>query len=655
MRVFSRISFAACLIAGSIAGPGCGDSASKAPRDAGARDGSVNDNEDAGAAVAPCKRNNPLREAFFGDLHVHTALSLDANLQGTRLRPTDAYRFARGESVGLPPYDRSGKPSRTLQLERPLDFVALSDHAEFLGLVTTCLAPDLDGYDSDECVEYRKDPDVAFTRLNSQLATAQDDASYAAPCSKDNGYCGSAALSAWQEVIETAEAAQDTTAACRFSAFIAYEWSGSPGLSNLHRNVIFRGSKVPMLPFSYFDGAQEEALWSALERDCTQKTDGCDVLTIPHNSNLSAGLMFEPVDRTGKPIDAEYAQRRRSFEPLVEVFQHKGSSECLPEQGPDELCRFELMPYNNLGSATLGTGSNTLLPRDFVRDALGEGLRLQAALGINPFAYGFVASTDTHLGTPGAVEESGFQGHGGAGSSARTTVPPGLTDKVWFNPGGLAVLWAEENSRDALFEAMRRREAYATSGPRIVLRFFGGFALAENLCGARDFAAQGYAGGVAMGGELKASSDAFAVPSFAVWAMRDPGTVTQPGGLLQRVQIIKGWLQDGVVAYRVYDVAGAADAGASVEPATCTPTGEGADELCSVWRDPDFDPTQSAFYYARVLENPSCRWHALACVAAGVDCANPETVTAGFADCCGEQPRLQQERAWSSPIFYRAP
>lgn len=648
-RLRYQIALGACIALGAACSK---DKPEKTATDAGRPDAS----QPADADVSPpqCKRNNPLREAFFGDLHVHTALSLDANLQGTRLRPMDAYRFARGEGVGLPPYSEDGKPSRMLKLSRPLDFVALSDHAEFLGLVTTCLTPELEGYDSEECVQYRNEPDRAFTTLNARLAAAQGSAQHGVPCTKQNAYCGSAAMGAWNEVIDAAQTANDATEACEFSAFVAYEWSATPGLSNLHRNVIFRGSKVPSLPFSYFDGSEEEDLWNALERDCTN-VEGCDVLTIPHNSNLSTGLMFEPVNRAGKPIDADYAKRRASFEPLAEIFQHKGSSECLPEQGPDELCSFELMPYNNLGTVTLGGITDTLVPSDYLRHALGEGLRLQKRLGANPFAYGFVGSTDTHLGIPGAVEDASFQGHGGAGSNARTTVPSGLVDNVWLNPGGLAVLWAEENSRDSLFEAMRRREAYATSGPRILLRFFGGFELEKGLCESPDFAAQGYATGVPMGGELAAPAKGKA-PSFAVWALRDPGTKTESSGLLQRVQIIKGYLSsDQTVAYRIYDIAGDANNGASVDAATCEPKGKGADELCSVWSDPDFDASQSAFYYARVIENPSCRWHERACVAAAVDCDVPDTITPGYEDCCGDYPRLQQERAWSSPIYYRAP
>ncbi|MFT3928338.1 MAG: DUF3604 domain-containing protein [Myxococcales bacterium] len=620
----------------------CGD-ASTPSADAGADSGVV-------SPLGPCKRRNPTRDPFFGDLHAHTALSLDANLQGTRLRPADAYRFARGETVGLPPYDSANNPQRTLTLSRPLDFVALSDHAEFLGLVTTCLTPGLPGYDSSECTQYRDDPDTAFLLLNSQLAADQSTAGYRTPCDQANNFCDSAALSAWNEVKAEAEAANDESEECAFTAFVAYEWSASPGTLNLHRNVIFRNQSVPTLPFNYFDGSEEEELWDALDKDCLQAGSGCDALTIPHNSNLSAGLMFEPVKADGQAFDKAYAERRAAFEPLVEIFQHKGSSECLPEMGPDEFCNFEKMPYNTLSTVVFGLQPDKLVPRDYVRDALGQGLRFQATLGANPFGYGFVASTDTHMGTPGGVEDDKFQGHGGAGSNARDALPQGLVDHVWLNPGGLAVLWAEENRRDSLFDAMRRREAYATSGSRIVLRFFGGSDIPDNLCGAADFVQQGYALGVPMGGELKSQQP----PKFAVYALKDAGTAELPGVPLQRVQIIKGWLENDSVQYAIYDAAGGGN-DANVDPNTCERSGAGQDELCGVWTDPDFDPAQHAFYYARVLENPSCRWHALQCSRAGVTCGADGPSKPGFEGCCDERyPKVQQERAWSSPIFYKA-
>ena len=611
--------------------------------------------EDDGPAplVPSCAAFDAERRPFFGDLHVHTALSLDANLQGTRLRPADAYRFARGEEVGLPPFDAAGNPTRRLRLSRPLDFVALSDHAEFLGLVTTCLSPGFPEYDSETCAMYRDDPQTAFVRGNAALAADQSDVSWPEPCTADNGFCGDAATSAWAEVREAAAQAQDPTDTCAFTSFVAYEWSASPGTQNLHRNVIFADDRVPALPTGYFDAPQEEDLWDALERDCLRGTPGCDVLTIPHNSNLSAGLMFEPVDRDGAPIDAAYAKRRAALEPLVELFQHKGSSECLPELGSDEECSFELAPYDTLSRAALGLRVSELDPTDFVRDALGQGLRIAAQTGANPFAYGFVGSTDTHAGTPGAVEERTFAGHGGA-SFLDPNAGTGLVDHVWFNPGGLAVLWAEENSRAALFAAMRRREAYATSGPRIVLRTFTGFALGDDMCSAPDFVARGDVGGVPMGGEL-ADAPAGQPLRIAIRAARDPGTDTHPSVGLERLQVVKGWLEDGEPQWRVIDVAGAPSEAPFVDPSTCEPIADvGAAELCAVYEDDAFDPDAYAFWCVRALEGPSCRWSTFTCRAAAVDCSVPDAVPPGLAGCCDETLReLERERAWSSPVFYR--
>jgi hypothetical protein len=592
-----------------------------------------------------CADHDPARRPFFGDLHVHTSLSLDANLKGTQLGPVEAYRFARGESVGLPPYDAQGGSARTLQLGRPLDFVALTDHAEFLGLMQTCTTPGAPGYDHPNCVNYRTSPSAAFLGLNAALSL--EGAIAPAPCT-DNG-CPQATLDAWAQVQESAEAAYDRTAACQFTSFVAYEWSGSPGTRNLHRNVIFRNHVVPRTPFTYFDSDDPEDLWEALARQCIDADGACDALTIPHNSNLSNGLMFEQLRRDGSPFDADYVRTRAAMEPLVEVFQHKSDSECLPEQaeGGDALCSFEKSPYHTLSASTLGGDRVPANPRDYIRDALGQGLALEAQLGTNPFAYGMVASTDTHQSIPGAVDEETFAGHGGAGAAATDWRPDRLADPAWFNPGGLAVLWAEENSREALFAAMRRREAYGTSGPRIVLRFFAGD-YADDLCAQPDLAARGYATGVPMGADLPAEVVA---PAFAVWAQRDPGTATRPGLPLQRVQIVKGWLEGGAPRFQVFDVAGDANNGASVDLATCTPTGAGADELCTVWRDPSYDPAVRAFYYARAVENPSCRWHTAACRALGVDCA-AGGVPPEHAGCCDpDMEATIQERAWSSPIW----
>jgi len=330
------------------------------------------------------------------------------------------------------------------------------------------------------------------------------------------------------------------------------------------------------------------------------------------------------------------------------VTQHKGDSECRAG-AEDELCSYEKLAIARMQDMA-GLGGVPLPPNLYVREALGLGLSLGQKLGVNPYKLGIIGSTDTHLGTPGAVDEDEFRGHAAGTVTVRWGVPP-YPDRSDFNPGGLAVAWAEENSRDALFEAMRRREVYGTSGPHIAVRFFGGWGYADDLCTKPDFAAQGYAGGVPMGGDLPdAPADAKA-PVFAVWALRDPGANGTPSTPLQRVQIVKGWVADGASHERVYDVAGD-PSGTGLDLASCTPA-PGADQLCQVWTDPDFDATAPAFYYARVVENPSCRWSTLACNAHRVDCTHPDSVPDELAACCDASvPKSIQERAWTSPIWY---
>jgi len=599
----------------------------------------------------PCADYAPLRRPFFGDLHVHTAYSQDASTQGTRNLPRDAYRFARGEPIGLQPY-RGDEPLRTLRLARPLDFAAVTDHAEQFGEVSICRDPVQPGYTSLVCRLYRSWPRAAFFLMNTNTSAFAHPTRFAF-CGPAGVACLAAAKAVWRDIQAAAEGAYDRSAACRFTSFVGYEWTGAELAKNLHRNVIFRNGAVPALPTSYYETQTPQGLWAALRRECQDAGTGCEALTVPHNSNLSGGLMFQPLEDDGHPLTAAGAAERAYFEPLVEVMQHKGDSECVPHAGAeDELCGFEKLPYDAFSGKYFSWLAEPPAPANFVRGALLAGLVEETRVGENPFRYGLVASTDTHLGAAGAVDERGYPGHGGAGAPAGDALPPGLPDDLEFNPGGLAVLWAEENARDALFAAMRRREAYGTSGPRIVVRFFGGFALDEDLCGAPDFAAAGYAKGVPMGSVLGAAPPG-AVPSFAVWALRDPGTPEQPGAPLERIQIVKGWLEDGQPREKVLDVAGTADAGASVDLPSCEPRGAGADQLCTVWRDPDFDSEEPAFYYARVVENPTCRWSARICLANGVDCRDPAAVPEAFAACCREDHRwTMQERAWTSPIWH---
>jgi hypothetical protein len=600
-------------------------------------------------AREPCAAHDPQRNLYFGDLHVHTTFSQDASTQGTRNTPRDAYRFARGERIGLQPYDDRGRPLRSLQIGRPLDFAAVTDHAEMLGETEICKTPGLPGHGSWVCRMYRRFPRLAFFVMNAKTSMSHE--SRFGFCGPGGVSCLEAARTPWQELRDAAEAAYDRSAACSFTTFVGYEWTASKQTNNLHRNVIFRNERVPDLPTSVYEAGTAEALWRALRKHCV---DGCDALVIPHNSNISNGLIFRTVRSDGTAITVEDARTRAGAERLVEVMQHKGDSECRVGAGTtDELCGFEKLSFGNFMQKFVPVLREAPDPRSFTRNALLEGLIQQQRLGANPFQFGLIASTDTHLGTPGAVEEDQYPGHGGAGAPAGRELPKGLPDDLEFNPGGLAAVWAEENSRDAIFAALRRREVYGTSGPRIAVRFFGGWSVPANLCQSRSFVETGYAEGVPMGGELDPGEAKGDAPRFAVSALRDPGTATRIGTPLQRVQIIKGWIEDGQAREAVYEIAGDPENGASVDLDTCAPRGPGSDALCSVWSDPDFDPGAPAFYYARVVENPTCRWSTRVCNAHAVDCSWPDSVPSELAACCDPSHRRTiQERAWTSPIWY---
>ncbi|MDX2166001.1 MAG: DUF3604 domain-containing protein [Deltaproteobacteria bacterium] len=602
------------------------------------------------AEPSRCAQRDPLRRPFFGDLHVHTALSLDASTYGTRTMPADAYRFARGEPVGVQPYDAAGQPTRHLQLRRPLDFAAVTDHAELFGELTICQSPDLPGYASLPCIIYRWFPHLAFFLANSQVTNSPAPVRFAF-CGAHGAACRAASRTPWRVIQETAEAFYDRSDACRFTTFVGYEWTGAPGSNNLHRNVLYASAQVPELPLSYVDEPVLDRFLARLRDECRAAGDQCDVLTIPHNSNLSGGLMFADREPDGAPLSAATAQLRHDYEPLVEVMQHKGDSECrLGGESTDEQCGFEKLPYQNFQAIYVPSTAEPAPERSFIRWALKTGLAEARRLGVNPFQYGLVASTDTHISAPGAVRPDTFLGHGGAGEPPDLPAA-GLPDRIEFNPGGLAVLWAEENSRAALFAAMRRRETYGTSGPRLVVRLFGGWGLPSDLCGRADFVARGYADGVPMGGELPAAPMGSGAPALAVWALRDPNG--EPPAPLERVQIVKGWVEPGgALREQVFDVAGGRTE-SRVDPASCALSGGGFDDLCTVWRDPQFDPSQPAFYYARVLEVPTCRWSAYACNARGVDCSDLGKVPHALAACCDTRyPRTVQQRAWTSPIWY---
>jgi hypothetical protein len=619
---------------------------------------------DAGSADTPsaaCDFRNPLRRAWFGDLHVHTALSADAWNYDLAVRPTGAYAYGFGRPIEVP---MPGGGTRTVQIDRPLDFVAVTDHAEFLGEQRLCSDPDSGVYESDTCTGIREsttpmDSPLALKIMNPWVGRNED------VCGEDDERCDAGLLDGWHETIEAAEQWNDTTSACTRTAFIGYEYSSFRLGSNLHRNVIFRNSIVPRRPISFIDVQREWELWRLLRDGCIESGTGCDALAIPHNSNISNGRMFsvDYIGAYGIDEQAERARLRAALEPIVEIMQHKGDSECradVPDVlgATDELCDFEKLGaqwadddpgrcYDGpLADGVPHLGPDCLSHRSYVRYALTEGLREQERIGVNPFKVGLSASTDTHNAMAGGVAEKGWVGHLGIQDgqpAVRLASTKRLMGNTFNGPGGLIGVWAEENSRTSLFDAMRRREVFGTSGPRIRPRFYGTFVDPGDVCGDSNVVARADAAGVAMGSDLPDPAGASA-PIFIAYAERDTGTDQSPGGLLQRIQIIKGWVDtDGALHQEVIDVAGS-DNGARVDPRTCAVSGEGYGFLCGVWTDPDFDPQRPAVYYARVLENPSCRY-------SGWECASLQGERPSGCD----DPRVEhiiQERAWTSPIWY---
>lgn len=589
----------------------------------------------------PCADHNPRRNLYFGDLHVHTAYSFDAWISDVRTDPAGAYRFARGEEV-------AGE-----RLPRPLDFAAVTDHSEFLAEVEGCTTPGSAVYASERCVGFRAADQSALVQFGLALGSEAPQR-FTDLCGAGGIDCPARAAAVWQRVQDAGEQAYDRSAACEFTTLIAYEWSGTRKLANLHRNVIFRTRDVPAAPISHFEAPTAFELWTRLQSECREGLPGCDVLAIPHNSNWSNGNLFVPETPAGSD-PATVAQLRADLEPLLEVYQHKGDSECMNGISglgePDELCDFEKLRTGEVEDCGDAVGSNGIIARgcvsrlDFLRGVLLAGLQEEARLGVNPYRLGVIASTDTHNGTPGKVEEASYSGHFGNLESdpvARLTaaIPAGPRN----SGGGLVAVWAEENSREAIFDALRRREVYGTSGPRIAVRMFAGWDFPADLCERADLVEVADPRGVPMGGVLGARPEAAAAPQIVVAAQRDVGTPGQPGAGLARLQIVKGWLDaagDGHIA--VYDVA-SADPPGSVDEATCEPQGAGADALCQLWTDPAYDPTLPTFYYARVLEDPTCRWSWRDCLGLAADqrpkiCDDPSL------------PRTIEERAWTSPIW----
>jgi hypothetical protein len=607
-----------------------------------------------------CADATATRQVLWGDFHAHGAFSFDARNYQTPVTPDQALAFAAGESVLIAPMDDAGGGTRQVQLDRPLDFVSITEHGEFLGEVAHCTTPGSPGYDDAVCAAYQGEADnnaFDFGVMLADPAPARDTTL----CGDDGTGCEAAATERWQAMQAATEAAYDRGDTCAFAPFHGYEYTNTYGVSNLHRNVIFRNDQVPALPITTFEAPTPLALWRALDAECSPDGLACDALVLPHNSNLSNGQLFhregygaqDSEDQTPEARAETWALRAR-MEPVAEIFQHKGDSECRNGFGEDDdpACDFEKLRDTSTDLCSedeLGAGGmrlwGCLHELDFLRAVLKEGLSIQQDEGINPYRLGVIGSTDTHNGTPGLVRPVDYPGHVGiVDDTPDERLGEGnITHDTLINStGGLAAVWAVENSRDAIWEAFQRRETYASSGPRIELRFFGGWGLDDDTCESEDRLANGYTDGVPMGGVLAAPGLFDDAPRFHLEAWADAGTELEPGTGLASLQIIKGWITAaGVVKEQVYTVAEGTSG--SIDTDTCESTG-GSDHLCTVWEDPDFDPDRAAFYYARVLQVQTCRWSQREC--------NGYTTDDRPATCDdGTVPTTVQDRAWSSSIW----
>ena len=583
--------------------------------------------------------------AYFGDTHLHTAYSPDAGLAGATVGPEEAYRFALGETVT----SNTGQQAR---LKRPLDFLVIADHAENLALAQAiatsdpALLADPFGKELHDMMKAGKGVD-AFNLLVQKMTKGAEAKIQ-----------GDMLKNAWKIMMALAEKYNDPG---KFTAFIGYELTSQPGGNNLHRVVMFKDDKSvveAVLPFSAFDSEDVEDLWDFMA--AYEKNTGGQVQAIPHNGNLSSGTMFLPKhQKTGEPIDADYAKARLRWEPVIEVTQAKGTGETHPFLSPeDEFAGFEIVDSTNLGGTVIHTPD--MLEYEYARSALKMGLSLEEKLGSNPFKFGMVGSTDSHTGLPGTAEDNWWGKAPFVEPSPerwqdvliRSSVDSTLDlTALQLAASGLAGVWAHENTRDALWDAIARREVFGTTGTRLQVRVFGGFDFAESDLTRPDFAEHGYAKGVPMGGDLKQAPTGKS-PAFMMQALRDPD-----GANLDRIQIVKGWLDaSGETQERVYDVAWSdsdsrkvgsdgkvPSVGTTVDEKEATYTNTiGAPSLTGYWQDPEFDPKLKAFYYVRVLEIPSPRWLAY-------DRKNYNLYDVMPKDLLYSS----QERAYASPIWYQ--
>lgn len=599
------------------------------------------------ASYSPYLEQDHPNQVFFGDTHLHTAYSADAGLALATLSPDDAYRFAKGEKV----VSSLGVPAR---LNRALDWLVVTDHAENLGLPVALTSGDsvmqvnewgrsvVETYAPGTMDAIRATYGIWFGTVNEPGAT--------------DPMAGTGLMeSYWHKTTEAAERHNQPGA---FTTFIGFEWTSGPDGNNLHRNVIFRDGKDladQIVPLSAYDTEDPEELWNWMNR--YEARTGGKVLALAHNGNLSNGLMFDDVTLSGEPLSADYAERRQRWEPIYEVTQIKGDGEAHALlSAEDEFADFETWDKGSFGTQLK---TPDMLPREYAREALKRGLAYEAQLGVNPFKFGLVGSTDSHTGLSTAAEDNFFGKVSALEPSndpmrfeeaiTGALTPDDPSDDIvaaLSSASGIAAVWARENTRAAIWDAMKRREVYATTGTRIRVRVFAGFDFDESDLERSDFAAHGYANGVPMGADL-ASAPQGASPRLLVRALRDPD-----GANLDRIQVVKGWVNaDGSTSEKVYDVAWSGDrspgtngklppVGNTVNVASVTWTNDiGAAVLAAYWEDPAFDRSQRAFYYVRVIEIPTPRWTTFDARAFGVE------IPDGL-------PLTIQERAYTSPIWY---
>ncbi len=574
---------------------------------------------------------NQERNLYWGDLHVHSALSFDAYTMGVRTFPDDAWRYMKGETI-----QHGG--GYTIRAKRPLDFGAVTDHSEYLGVARYMAGDEADKNPAGEALQSSRPINIAWQFfLTAMLRVSSDEAKAEA-----FGVPGMDQVNrtAWQEILDAAERHNQPG---QFTTLIGYEWTSMPEAQNLHRNVIYRSDAVPDLPYSSLDSQNPEDLWNALDE---QRAMGMDSFAIPHNGNASNGLMYDDFSYDGSALTPEYAEQRMRNEPISEILQVKGGSETHPELSPDdEFADFGIydVPLKTSGGKQKNEGG-------YVRDALRAGLELSHRAKLNPYRFGFIGSTDGH-NSSSPTEEDNYHGKlpildGSAGvrMGVSMMIPDSENRGLQWHAMGLAAVWAEENTRASLFDAMRRKETYATSGPRIGLRFFAGWQLESADLNNADVLKAAYAGGVPMCGELRGDSSSES-PVFLVMAAKDPD-----GANLDRIQVIKGWVDaNGDSHERIYNIAAdssreiaedgsLAAVGNTVDVANASYTNSiGTPTLQASWRDPDFDPSIEAFYYARAIEIPTPAWTTYDAKLLGIEAPEPASI---------------QERAISSAIWY---